>query len=138
MANYKHRVVQGLADLLNKYGGGGSDPIMRAVWFGMKQQIPLLLKSLDENEEAIASIERTLKEVLEQEPNVKAVEVVIEEPPPIEEVKEAIEELTYGREHPEEALTITEVPQVSAPQRRRQRTKEEKMENVGQIETVEE
>lgn len=62
---YRHKVVQGLADLIAKYGGGGKDPMMRAVWFGVKGQIPSLLQTLDNSEEAIKEIEDKLKEVLD-------------------------------------------------------------------------
>lgn len=61
---YKHRIVQGLDELITKYGGKGSDPFMRAVWFGIKGQVPLILSTLDNSEEAIAEIEAKLREVL--------------------------------------------------------------------------
>lgn len=72
MAKYKHRVVQGISELIEKYGGGGEDPIMRSVWWGIRGQVPSFLQALDENEEAIAEIEKKLYEVLDiKEPETK-------------------------------------------------------------------
>jgi len=77
---YKHRVVQGLHELIEKYGGGGHDPFMKAVWFGIKGQVPLILSTIDNSEEAIAEIEKKLREVLgieeplKEEPVVKLAE----------------------------------------------------------------
>lgn len=65
MTKYKHSVVQGLYDLIAKYGGGGRDPLMRAVWMGIKSQVPMLLEALDNSEEAIKLIEDKLREVLD-------------------------------------------------------------------------
>lgn len=128
---YKHRVVQGLAELIERYGGRGQDPIMNAVWWGIKSQVPSLLKNLDESEEAVELIERKMREALGIQEEQQAAEVieglVIEaeqepadtlavEPEPIEEIKEAA---------------------AKVPPKRRRRTEEEKMENVGKIETVE-
>jgi len=69
---YKHRVTQALADFINRYGGGGKDTFMRAVWYGIKGQVPLILQALDSNEEAIAEIEKQLRKALgiELEPMV--------------------------------------------------------------------
>lgn len=75
---YKHKVVQGLADLITKYGGGGSDPIMRSVWWGIKSQVPMLLEALDNSEEAIKLIEDKLREVLD-----------VEEPEPVSLTRQA-------------------------------------------------
>jgi len=131
MMAYKHRVVQGLAELIERYGGRGQDPIMNAVWWGIKSQVPSLLKNLDESEEAVELIERKMREALGIQEEQQAAEVieglVIEaeqepadtlavEPEPIEEIKEAA---------------------AKVPPKRRRRTEEEKMENVGKIETVE-
>lgn len=65
---YKHKVVTGLAQLIEKYGGGGHDPVMRAVWYGIKSQVPMLLEALDNSEEAIKLIEDKLREVLDIAP----------------------------------------------------------------------
>jgi len=70
---YKHKVVTGLAQLIDRYGGGGESPIMRAVWFGLKQEVPLILQALDSSEEAIRMIEDKLREVLGIEPKVEEV-----------------------------------------------------------------
>ena len=70
---YRHKVVQALADLIAKYGGGGESPIMRAVWFGLKHEVPLILQALDSSEEAIRMIEDKLREVLGIEPKVEEV-----------------------------------------------------------------
>jgi len=89
---YKHRVVEGLAQLIDRYGGGGESPIMRAVWFGLKHEVPLILQALDSSEEAIRMIEDKLREVLDikpvEEPTQVAVmelEVKVEEPQVIKE-----------------------------------------------------
>jgi len=61
---------------------------MRAVWFGIKQQVPSILQALDSNEEAIAEIEKQLRKALgiELEPVIPIEEVKIEvEPIPTEE-----------------------------------------------------
>lgn len=63
---YKHKVVSGLAELIERYGGNKSgDPFMRAVWFGIKGQVPMLLNALDNSEEAVGMIEDKLREVLD-------------------------------------------------------------------------
>ena len=62
---YRHKIIQGLADLINEYGGKGNDPMMKAVWWGIKGQVPSLLQTLDENDEAIAEIRAKLIEVLD-------------------------------------------------------------------------
>lgn len=70
---YKHKIVQGIADLVEKYGGESKDPMMRAIWFGIKGQVPNILQSLDENEEAVTTLREKLIEVLDlkpQEPEV--------------------------------------------------------------------
>ncbi|GAH06629.1 unnamed protein product, partial [marine sediment metagenome] len=50
-------MVQGLSDLIERYGGGGQDPVMKAIWWGLKGQVPMILQALDNSEEAIAEIE---------------------------------------------------------------------------------
>lgn len=89
---YRHRVVSGLAELLDKYGGGGKDPIMRGLWIAIKWEIPHILQQLDDSEEAIALIESKLREVLDIPPVEKYPEVVAEAqaPIPIEKIKEAV------------------------------------------------
>ena len=62
---YRHKVVQGLAALIEKYGSGGKDPIMAAVWFGIKGQVPSFLASLDDNEQAVAEIHQSIMEALD-------------------------------------------------------------------------
>lgn len=64
---YRHRVVEGLSQLISRYGSGGKDPMMRAVWYGIKGQIPSFLASLDSNEEAIAEIHQSIMEALDIE-----------------------------------------------------------------------
>lgn len=61
---YRHKIIQGLAQLIERYGGKGSDPIMKSVWWGIRGQVPSILKSLDDNDEAVAEIERKVREVL--------------------------------------------------------------------------
>ena len=76
---YDHKIVQGLADLIEKYGGGGKDPMMRAIWYGVKGQIPTLLQTLDASESAVSEIRSKLMEVLEVEEYIeKEVEARIE------------------------------------------------------------
>ncbi len=65
---YKHKVVQGLADILNEFGGGGSDPMMKAVWFGIRGQVPLILSQLDNAPDAVALIEAKMRVVLDMPP----------------------------------------------------------------------
>ena len=86
---YRHRVVQALNDLVTKYGGGGESPIMRAVWFGLKQEVPLILQVLDSSEEAIRMIEDKLREVLGIEPKVEEVKppLLAESQVPFEEMQ---------------------------------------------------
>ena len=62
---YKHRVVQGLADLIGKYGGKSSFTPLGFLWSSIKREVPSILRTLDENEEAVAEIERKIKEVLD-------------------------------------------------------------------------
>lgn len=98
---YKHKITQGLADLIEKYGGGGKDPMMKAVWWGIKGQIPSLLQSLDENDEAIEEIRKKLMDVLDIPPSVSELPIpgadkVVFKPPeeeaPIEEPEAPREE----------------------------------------------
>lgn len=65
---YKHRIVQGLSDLLSQYGGKSDDIMIRSLWFGIRSQVPSLLQTLDDNEEAIAEIEKKMKEILDIKP----------------------------------------------------------------------
>ncbi len=68
---YRHKVVQGLANLIERYAGKGTDPMMKAVWWGIKGQVPMLLQTLDNNEEAVAEIEKKLRDMLDiEEPEV--------------------------------------------------------------------
>lgn len=75
---YKHRITQGLADLIEKYGGGGDDPMLKAVWWGLKGQVPLILQALDSSEEAIKEIEDKLREVLGIEEPIPPVALIAE------------------------------------------------------------
>lgn len=118
---YKHRVVQGLADLIAKYGVGGKDPMMRAVWFGIKGQVPMLLEALDNNEEAIATIEEKLKEVLDiKEPEPIPARPEVEGTP--EQQMAETEEIGIGKPEP---VTIEEVRRVvkKAPPKRAKKVK---------------
>lgn len=88
---YRHKIIQGLAELINEYGGKGNDPIMKAVWWGIKGQVPSLLQTLDENEEAIAEIRAKLFEVLDiviPDPVVKEAKAVGEAEAPKEKEAE--------------------------------------------------
>ncbi len=96
---YRHKIVQGLADLIEKYGGGGKDPMMRAIWYGVKGQIPTLLQTLDASESAVSEIRSKLMEVLDVEEyiekEVKARLKVIKAKVPPKKAKPAAEvELT--------------------------------------------
>ena len=61
---YKHKIVQALANLIETYGGKGSNPMVSILWASMKHEVPHILKSLDDNPEAIAEIKRKLEDVL--------------------------------------------------------------------------
>lgn len=76
---YKHKIVEGLSQLIDKYGGKSKDPMMAAIWWGIKGQIPSILQSLDENEKAIAEIRDKLMEVLDIKPQITEVSLVKEE-----------------------------------------------------------
>lgn len=81
---YKHPIVQGLAELIERYAGKGGDPFTRALWFGFRGQVPLILQALDSSEEAIAAIEKKLIETLEAEglTVLRITEKKVEEAPP--------------------------------------------------------
>lgn len=64
---YRHKIVQGLADLIEAYGGKGLDPVMSAIWIGVRGQISHVLNTLDSNDAAVEQIRRKLLEVLEIE-----------------------------------------------------------------------
>jgi len=81
---FRYRIVQGLADFIESYGGKGKDPLMRSIWFGIKGQVPVILKALDDNEEAVAEIEKKLKAVLGVEEPPKPPEPEPEPTPELE------------------------------------------------------
>ena len=72
---FRHKVVQGLADLIEKYGGKSDNFMINAFWMGFKGQVPMLLQTLDSNEEAVAEIEKKLREMLDI-PEPVVIEVV--------------------------------------------------------------
>lgn len=76
---YRHKIVQGLSQLIEKYGGKSKDPLMASIWWGIKGQIPSILQSLDENEKAIAEIRDKLMEVLDLKPQITEVSLEEEE-----------------------------------------------------------
>lgn len=106
---YNHKIVQGLADLIEKYGGGGKDPMMRAVWYGVKGQIPTLLQTLDANESAVSEIRSKLMEVLEVEEYIE------------KEVAERIAALLTGKDKysatPVEPVTKEEIKKAIKPKK---------------------
>ncbi len=80
---YKHRVVQGLADIINQFGGGGDDLMMKAIWMGIRGQVPLILQQLDNAPDAVALIEAKMREVLDIPPvSAKEIKAVSELPIP--------------------------------------------------------
>ena len=87
---YKHKIIQGLADLIEAYAGKGNDPMMKAIWWGIKGQVPSILQGLDDNEEAIAEIEAKLREVLGILPEPAPVEraAILADQPEMQEIKE--------------------------------------------------
>ena len=105
---YRHKIVQGLADLILKYGGGKTDnPMMAALWWGLKGQIPIILHTLDSSEELVEEIRGKLIEVLDIKPEpvqepVQTFEIAMtgepeviitpleEQPIPLEEIKEVV------------------------------------------------
>lgn len=71
---FKHRIVQALYELIEEWGnakvGITLDPRMmmfKALWMALRAELPSMLKSLDENEEACALIREKIKKVLEDE-----------------------------------------------------------------------
>ena len=76
---YRHKIVEGLAQFIEHYGGKSGNPMISAIWFGVKHEVPLLLEALDNNEEAVAEIEKRLREVL------SAPELLLSEVVPVEE-----------------------------------------------------
>ena len=60
MKVYKHKIVQGLANIIEKYAGHGSSPIMKAVWMGIKGEVPGILETLDNNEEMVNELEKEM------------------------------------------------------------------------------
>lgn len=89
---YKHRIVEGIAQLVEEFGGKGSNPMTKALWYGIKHEIPSLLESLDEDDEAVAYIEDKVREALgvkpRSKPAVVAGEVATEVKPIPVEIKE--------------------------------------------------
>lgn len=86
---YKHRIVQALHDLVENFAGKGSDPMIKALWLGLKPQVPFILNTLDNNEELIAIIEAKVREALGIEPvQVGVKELEIKATPPQEETKD--------------------------------------------------
>ena len=65
MAKYRHKIVQALSDLIMNFAGKGKDPIMRAVWYGIKGQVPSILQILDDNEEAIEFLRAKMLDALD-------------------------------------------------------------------------
>ena len=121
---YRHKIIQGLADLVNTYGGKGKDPIMNAVWWGIKGQVPNLLQGLDDNEEAIAEIEAKLREVLGiEEPKP---EPVLTSPVEIEYEGKAGDKVELPQPVKEEPVGQTE-----APEEKEVKTKDKKKKRKG-------
>jgi len=129
---YRHKVVEGLAQLIDKYGGKGGDPFMRAIWAGIKSQVPSLLKSLDESKEAVELIEKKMREALgiKEGPIIQVIDVE-EASEPVAQPAETITLIIEAEQAPQ-------APQEEVKLKRRRRTEEEKMENVGHVEPTEE
>ena len=68
---FKHKLVQGLWDLLQEWTSSKvdiSNPVYRGLWMGFKDVIPFLLRDLDDSPESVEAIRSKLASVLEQEP----------------------------------------------------------------------
>lgn len=63
---YRHKLVQGLYELLQEYiqGKGGGNLLFSALMFGIRGELPHILKSLDENPEMVKMIREKLEKVL--------------------------------------------------------------------------
>lgn len=85
MGNYRHEIVSGLAKLIDNYGGKvKGHPIFGALWLGFKGQIPGMLLSLDENDEACEQIRKEVMEALGLYEVGEAEITVVPAPPVIE------------------------------------------------------
>ena len=74
MPNYHHKLVQGLEEIINKYAGHAHDPILKAIWFGIKGQVPVILATVDNNPELVEEMRRTILEYCEPERPVEVIE----------------------------------------------------------------
>lgn len=73
---FKHQLVTALYNLLQEFfeAKGGSNPMMAALMFGIRGELPSILRSLDENPEAVEMIKEKLERVVGVErPIVEAV-----------------------------------------------------------------
>lgn len=117
---YRHKVVQGLADLIAKYGGGGRDPLMRAVWYGIKGQVPIILQALDDSEEAVKMIEDKMREALGIGPEPSAPilldEVTYPASVPVEEIRRVVKKAPPKRKRkkPKKAAEVEVIVEPTA------------------------
>ena len=65
---YRHKIVEALAKFIQEFGGGGKDPIMRAIWAGLRSQVPGILRVLDENDELVEELRVKLLDALDLMP----------------------------------------------------------------------
>jgi len=110
---YKHKLVQGLDLIINKYAGRTNDPIMKAIWFGIKGQVPVILKTIDDNPGLVEEMRQAILEYLEPEKPIEMLEeptfedqFKIEEQRIAEAEENALAEEESGK--PEEPEAITE------------------------------
>jgi len=83
---FKHKLVQGLYDLLQEWTSSKvdiSNPVYRGLWMGFKDVIPFLLRDLDDSPESVEAIRSKLASVLVE---------TAEEPPPISTKVDALPE----------------------------------------------
>lgn len=117
---YKHKIVQALASLIELYGGGGKDPMMRAVWYGIKGQVPHILQGLDDNSEIVVEIQEKVLEALDiqvpegyqweiTEEEIKVAPIPVAKPVLIEEIKEVVKKAPQRRSRKAEAAAEVEV-----------------------------
>ena len=67
---FKHKLVQGLYDLLQEWTSSKvdiSNPVYRGLWMGFKDVIPFLLRDLDDSPESVEAIRSKLASVLVEE-----------------------------------------------------------------------
>ena len=65
---YRHKIVEALAKFIQEFGGGGRDPIMRAIWAGLRSQVPGILQMLDENDELVEELRMRVLDALDLKP----------------------------------------------------------------------